>query len=198
MKTFVIFTSIGWILSGGIPARAAQNSRPSPPPQIIAPLGADNYEPGPVVSTPELQPVPPGPEPMPKAVSFKLKPTNTAPELGSGSAEIKSKVLTLHLSGIGTGRYEVEALKGPGEERLRLGTVTIIDPTLSPDRQANDNKKEASAGPEQVRTVTDAQLSLPGELSPQSIQRLELRDHVGNVILAGKAEPVPPPVTANP
>jgi hypothetical protein len=193
MRTFVIFTSIGWILCGGIQLRAAQQSQLSPPPQTIAPSGAENYEPGPIVSTPELQPVRPGPEPISKAVSFRLKPTDIAPELGSGSAEIKSKVLTLHLSDIGTGRYEVEAVKRSGEERLRLGTVTIIDPTHSPDRQEG-----ASAGPEQVRIVTDAQFSLPGELSPQSIQRLELRDQVGTVILAGMAEPVPPPVTANP
>jgi hypothetical protein len=69
-----------------------------------------------------------------------------------------------------------------------LGTVSIVDPTLSPGRQATDNKKEASAGPDQVRIDTDVQVILPADVGSQDITRLALLDAGGNMVLAGNAQ----------
>src|SRR5579883_1002464 len=43
----------------------------------------------------------------------------------------------------------------------KVGALTIVDPTAAPDRQATDNKREASAAPDQVRVDTDLQVRLP-------------------------------------
>ena len=194
MKTkglFLLAMALNWIACGEIQAveKLAQNLQLT---QTIAPLSASNHASGDIVSAPGAQPVDPESVPRTTTISFKLKPTAIAPVGAAGSAQIKSRMLAVHLSGLGPGRYDVDAISRPAETRLRLGTLTIVDPTHSPDRQATDNKKEASADPDQVRVDTDVQIKLTGELTPQSLDRLELRDEGGNSVLTGKAETISP------
>jgi hypothetical protein len=71
--------------------------------------------------------------------------------------------------------------------RKKLGTITIIDPTSSPSREATDNKKEASANPTSVRVETDASLTIPRALEAQDVRRILLMDR-DNAVLDSQAK----------
>ena len=124
--------------------------------------------------------------PQPSRTSFALKATAIAPAEANGRAELKPGGISLHLSHLGPGRYDLEGVRHPDGTHQRLGTITIVDPTLSPDRQANDNKKEASANPDQVRVETDVQIALPEKTSAQEFDQLLLLDSGGNALLASE------------
>jgi hypothetical protein len=121
------------------------------------------------------------------AVSFKLKATAIAPFLATGTGELRVGTLALHLSNLGPGRYELQTVRRLGGVD-HLGMIVIVDPTLSPDRQANDNKKEASVGPHQLHLETEVQMTLPTPISPRDIGRLLLVDAGGNAVLSGDAD----------
>ena len=75
------------------------------------------------------------------------------------------------------------------EENEKRGLCRLIDlESPPPDRDATDNKKEASASLDQVRVDTDAQITLPAEVAKESISRLVLMDRGGNDVLVGDAE----------
>jgi hypothetical protein len=120
-------------------------------------------------------------------VSFKLKPTAIAPFLATGSGELRAGTLMLHLSNLGPGRYELQAVRRPDAVE-HLGMIVIVDPTLAPDRQASDNKKEASVGPHQVHLETEVQMTLPTPMSPRDIGRLVLVDAGGNTVFSADAD----------
>jgi len=121
-------------------------------------------------------------------LSFNMKATAIAPAGAAGSGQLKANLLTLHLTRIGPGSYELEAIRRADGTGEKVGTLTIADPTASPDRNATDNKKEASASPDQVRVDTDAQVTLPEEIAKESISRLMLLDRGGNAVLVGDAQ----------
>ena len=125
---------------------------------------------------------------QPVSISFLLKPTAIAPEGASGSAELKGGKLSFHLSHLGPGKYETVVFSRSGGVPYRLGVIDIIDPTGSPDRQANDNKKEASAHPESVHIEADVEMVLPSELSSLQIGRLRLLEPGGNAVMEGEAK----------
>jgi hypothetical protein len=116
--------------------------------------------------------------------SFLLKPTAIAPAGAAGSAEVKPGGISLHLSQLGPGRYDLEGVTHLDGTNERLGTITIVDPTLSPDRQANDNKKEASANPDQVRVETNVEIAVPEKLSAPGFDQILLLNSGGNALLA--------------
>ena len=116
-------------------------------------------------------------------VSFVLKPTAIAPSGSSGTAQITTGVLALHLSQLGPGKYTLQAVRRSNGAVEPLGAITIVDPTLSPSRQASDNKKEASANPEAVLVQTDASVSLPKGLLPQEIERVRVLGTGENAVL---------------
>lgn len=136
--------------------------------------------------------IPPTTEPSSErtnaVLSFNLKATAIAPVGAAGSGQLNANLLTLHLTRLGPGSYELEAIRRPDGTGEKVGTLTIADPTASPDRDATDNKKEASASPEQVRVDTDAQVTLPAEVAKESISRLVLLDRAGNAVLVGEAQ----------
>ena len=117
-----------------------------------------------------------------QTLSFELKPTAIAPAGASGSAQLKAGAISVHLSALGPGVYELEAMRRSDGLRQTLGAITIVDPTSSPSRQATDNKKEASANPESVQVVTDASLSIPKGLKVQDVSRILLMNR-GNAVL---------------
>jgi len=120
--------------------------------------------------------------------SFVLKPTPIAPVGAAGSAELKGNTLAVHLNQIGPGKYEVQAVSHSGRTGRLLGTITIVDPTLSPSRQATDNRKEASAHPESVLVTTDASMSLPRDLARRDIAGIQVLSDGGNVVLDSLAK----------
>lgn len=127
-------------------------------------------------------------DPPARSALFELKRTVIAPLGAEGSAELKSNLVTLHLTHLQPGRYELKGFQPPYRSYQLLGTIVLVDPTASPDRQANDNKKEASAGPDQVYIQTDTQIALPPDLLTNGITRLELLNAGGNTVLAGDAK----------
>jgi hypothetical protein len=120
-------------------------------------------------------------------ISLKLKPTAIAPSGAGGAAEIRANSIALHLSQLSPGKYELEAVRRSDGTFLKLGVLTIVDATLSPSRQATDNKKEASAHPESVSVETDATVKLPEDLAPSDISRVLLLVG-GNAVLDSKAQ----------
>src|SRR5579862_2563407 len=80
-------------------------------------------------------------------ISLTLKPTAIGPPGATGLVQINDRTALLHVSGLGAGRYDLQLVRRPDGVIEPLGTLTIVDPTLGPSRQANDNKKEASANP---------------------------------------------------
>jgi len=116
-------------------------------------------------------------------VTFQLKPTAVAPMGASGTAVIQARVLSVHLTQLGPGRYQLEAGRHSGGRFERLGAITIVDPTLAPSRQATDNKKEASANPESVSINTDVSITLPAGLGPRDISSVRLLGAGGNAVL---------------
>jgi hypothetical protein len=122
-----------------------------------------------------------------QAAAFELKPTAIAPSGAKGSARITPDSITMHLSQLGPGVYEVQVAIGRADgDRKKLGRITIVDPTLSPSRQATDNKKEASANPESVMVETDATLSIPSGVSPNKVARVVVLGLGGNAVLDSK------------
>jgi hypothetical protein len=113
--------------------------------------------------------------------TFELKPAAVAPAGASGYALLKGPTMSLHVSQLGPGKYEVVAISREGHLPYPLGVIAITDPTSTPSRQANDNKKEASAHPESVSIVTDTELILPTELPPIAILRVVAQG--GNTVL---------------
>ena len=118
-----------------------------------------------------------------RVLSFSLKPTVTAPARAQGSAGIKSSVMSIHLSAVEPGRYEVRAIRRSDGGSEKLGGFSIVDATLSPSRQANENKKEASAHPESVSLETDASVALPPRINVEDISRVQIVGRDGNVVL---------------
>jgi len=125
---------------------------------------------------------------QPVATSFVLKPTAIAPEGASGSAELKGGKLSFHLSHLEPGKYETVVVSRSRGVPYHLGVIEIIDPTSSPDLQANDNKKEASAHPESAYIVIDAEMVLPSELSSLQISQVRLLGPGGNAVLQAVAK----------
>ena len=126
-----------------------------------------------------------------QVVSFKLKPTAIAPLGAGGMAELNANTLSIHLSHMDPGRFELVGVRRHGDLREHLCTVTIVDPTAAPDRQANDNKKEASAGPDQVRIDTEVRVTMPAGVALQDIKQLLFLNPRGNAVLTGDAEKAP-------
>jgi hypothetical protein len=122
----------------------------------------------------------------PEAFSLKLKPTAIASAGADGSVEVKPGTISLHLSKLGPGRYHLAAVRRSVEIPERLGTIVIEDPTLAPDREANENKKEASNNSTSVLIQTDATINLPQGLSPRDIGRILLLGPGGNAVLVGE------------
>ncbi len=117
--------------------------------------------------------------------SVELKPSAIAPKGAAGVVTIKGRSLLLHVSGLGPGRYDLQVIRRPAEMIEPLGSLTIIDPTLGPSRQATDNKKEASANPESVLIQTDVEMKVPSELKRPDIVRIVLLGPGGNAVLSG-------------
>jgi len=143
-------------------------------------------------STRNLQPIdgqqsaatPDGLTEINKPISFQLKPTAIAPSGAAGSVELKSPTtLAVHLSQLGPGKYKIQAIRRSDGKTEWLGTITIVDPTLSPSRQATDNKKEASANPELTRVETDAAITLHRKLVAKDIGRIQLLGPGDNAVL---------------
>jgi hypothetical protein len=128
-----------------------------------------------------LKPAPPTNTNAP--VSFQLKPAPIAPTGAGGSAQASGNTLAVHLRQLGPGKYDVQVVRGPGGTAETLGTITIVDPTSSPSRQATDNKKEASANPESVHVEADASITLPRGLDPREISRVRIAGAGGNTVL---------------
>ena len=191
MKNAVFAALVIWSLLCMQPALADQIiSQPSPSPYkntAYTNSAAASYSPRSPVSL-----IPPRTEPplarTNAVLSFNLKATPIAPAGAAGSGQLKANLLTLHLTRLGPGTYELKAIRRADGTGEKVGTLTIVDPTASPDRDATDNKKEASASPDQVRVDTDAQITLPAEVAKESISRLVLMDRGGNAVLVGDAE----------
>jgi hypothetical protein len=124
----------------------------------------------------------------PDALSLKLKPTAIASADAAGSVEVNSRTISLHLSKVSPGRYHLAAVRRSVEIPERLGTIVIEDPTLAPDREANENKKEASNNSTSVLIQTDATINLPRGLSARDIDRILLLGPGGNAVLVGEVK----------
>lgn len=122
------------------------------------------------------------------AFSVTLKPTSIAPAGTSGTLELKGRTLLLHLSHLNPGHYDLQIVKRSDGTFETLGRFTIADPTLGPDRQTTDNKKEASANPESVSIKTDVQMDLPSELSARDIARILLMSPGANAVLISEVK----------
>lgn len=122
-----------------------------------------------------------------QTLSFELKPTAIAPAAASGSAQLKAGAISVHLSALGPGVYELVAVRRSDGLRETLGAITILAPTSSPSRQATDNKNEASANPELVQVETDASLTIPKGLEVQGVSRIQLMTG-GNAVLDSQAK----------
>lgn len=121
-----------------------------------------------------------------QGVSVELKPTAIAPHGARGLAQISGRTVSLHVSRLDPGKYDLKLIRRTDEAMEPLGSLTIVDPTLGPSRQANDNKKEASANPESVRIDADVQMKLASEFKPNDWARIVLRGPGGNAVLVGK------------
>ena len=119
------------------------------------------------------------------SASVPLKPTSIAPAGASGVAAVTPHGLRLHVNRLGAGHYDVQIVRRSSSNSEPVGSLTIVDPTLGPSRQANDNKKEASAKPESVRIDTDIQMSVTSVLYPQDIARVLVVGSDGNAVLVG-------------
>jgi hypothetical protein len=120
------------------------------------------------------------------SASVPLKPTSIAPSGASGVAEITHHGLLVHVKRLPPGRYDVQIVRKSISNPEVVGTLTIVDPTLGPSRQANDNKKEASAKPESVRIDTDIQMRVTSEVYPQDTARILVVGSDGNALLMGE------------
>lgn len=117
------------------------------------------------------------------ALAFQLKPTAIAPAGAKGTVEVKLGAISIHLSALGQGRYVVRAIRKSDGGAEKIGDINIIDPTLSPSAQANDNKKEASANPDDVSIETDSTMTLPSDLAYHDIARVQVLARGGNAVL---------------
>lgn len=118
-----------------------------------------------------------------QTLEFQLKPTAIAPAGCVGSARLEGRVLLVHLSQLAPGRYELQAGLKPEGASVKIGLITIVDPTASPSRQATDNKKEASASPESVSVNTDVSVTLPRDLVAHDIESIRVLGPGGNAVL---------------
>lgn len=120
------------------------------------------------------------------AISVLLKPTAIGPIGGSGLLQFKDRTALLHVSRLGPGRYELRATRRRDDIPVLLGVLTIVDPTLSPSRQATDNKKEASANPDSVSIETDVQIKLPAGWDAHDLSQVQVLGPGGNAVLSGE------------
>jgi hypothetical protein len=117
-----------------------------------------------------------------------MKPTAIAPPGANGAVQVNGRTLKLHVAHLGPGTYDLKFVRRSDQLSEPLGTITIEDPTLGPDRQANDNRKEASAHPESALIQSDSQMTLPFELASKEIARFVLLAPGGNAVLVGEVK----------
>ncbi|HLH53241.1 MAG TPA: hypothetical protein VKY92_06455 [Verrucomicrobiae bacterium] len=119
-------------------------------------------------------------------VSFVFKSTAIAPRGAAGSGQLNGNHLSMHLTQLAPGSYQLQLIHRGDGAAQKVGALTIVDPTAAPDRQATDNKREASAAPDQVRVDTDLQVRLPPGMAAENIGKLELLDTSGNAVLVAE------------
>lgn len=117
-----------------------------------------------------------------------LTNTAAAPASAKGTAELQPGLVSLNTQGLSPGRYDLVAVKKSDGSALPLGVLTISDPTLSPDREANDSKKEANDSEQSPTLTTQTRLALPAGLDATDIGQLRVSFH-GNDMLVGNPPP---------
>jgi hypothetical protein len=168
VKTKFLIVATLWLLA----INANQSSGDEPPRPLLTPLPTDAKSTNQVAAP---------------VLSFKLKPTAIAPAAASGAAEAKSGMLFIHLTHLAPGRYQVKAERPDGAFK-HLGSISITDPTLAPDHETNNNKKEASAGPQADSLETEVQVKLPPDVTARDIARILLTGPGGNAFLSSDAK----------
>jgi hypothetical protein len=127
-------------------------------------------------------------------IQIALKPTPVAStkssgvvvlELGGGPNASGSK-LSIHIQGLSTGNYEVQASRKSEASVVMLGRFTIDDPTRSPDTVANNNKNETGLAHESEFLDSRVQIELTSDLLADDINRISVLDAAGNVVLRGE------------
>jgi hypothetical protein len=125
-----------------------------------------------------------------------LRATGAAPALAQGDAELRGFTLAVETQGLGPGAYRIEAVLRGDPVPILLGVVSIVNPSLSPDRLTSENFKEDSVTDATDILQSRSELPLPPRLDPHQIETVTVADHGGTALLqgeTGKKMPGPPP-----
>jgi hypothetical protein len=98
-------------------------------------------------------------------------------------------MLSLQAQGISAGDYSITALWRSNGERLAIGSISVVDPTAAPDRQANENDRRTSNAHQSTSLVVQSQIPLPTRVNPADISQIAVKDLAGNDLLVGTVPP---------
>lgn len=102
----------------------------------------------------------------------------TSPRTGS---------VSLSTQGLLPGHYELNVVTKSNRTVLPVGVIAISDPTASPDKQANDSKKEDNSAHQIEVLTSQSHMKLPEGLDLADVGEVMLSTLNGNAVLAGTA-----------
>jgi len=132
---------------------------------------------------------------LPKPILLQATPA--APYQAVGSAQFAGGsgrpgdpyMLTLQAQGISAGNYSITALRRSNRERLAIGSISVVDPTATPDRQENENDRHTANAHQSASLVVQSQIPLPTGINPADISQIAVTDIAGNDVLVGTVPP---------
>ncbi len=109
--------------------------------------------------------------------------TSAAPQAGGSIDFIGSSTLMVQTRGLQPGTYQILAIRRFDRSPIILGSISVSDPGLQPERQAGESRKEDNNSHQATELKTRTELTLPRDLAPKDITRIVLRNLVGDELL---------------
>ncbi len=133
--------------------------------------------------------------------AFPLTNTAAAPIGAGGSAEFKRPdSLLLKTRGLTSGIFPVLAVRKSDGARVRVGMLSLQNPTRTPDRQANEDSRSDTVMHQAKNLQSRTELPLPPDLPATDIGQVIVAGTGGNDLLVGlvppskSKEPATPPL----
>jgi hypothetical protein len=116
------------------------------------------------------------------AGTIVLKRAVAAPVMAQGTASLDlagsqgTSTLSLELQGLIPELYDVRIVLDPDDPPVIVGTVSIVDPELGPDRKTGDTRKEDSVAHASDLVASRIQLQLPPMLDVRNASAILVTD----------------------
>jgi hypothetical protein len=135
----------------------------------------------------------------PSSLQIALTNTVVGPMGASAQAQLQSShepspgttSVSLRTQGLWPGHYELRVVRRSDGAIVPVAVIAISDPTLAPDKQANDSKKQDNSTHQTEVLTSLTHVQLPEGWDLGNVQQLVVSTMNGNDVLAGAAPVLP-------